>query len=161
MTFKELEGFDPDSKVWIFTPNRKFTEEEIILLNKKLADFGQKWVSHSDQLRAACFVAEGTFIILAVDNKVLTASGCSIDSAMRFIQQLQKDFGIELLDRNNFVFINGGENEIVHKSGLRQKAENGIIDEDTLFFDPLIQTYSQLEAEFSKPMKSFWMKNML
>jgi len=61
-----------------------------------------------------------------------SASGCSIDASVRFIQSLEKEFGIDLLDKMNVAFYNG--EFIAHKS---------LSD----FFGPVIKTTSTAYPE--------------
>lgn len=161
MKFNNLEGYAPDSKVWVFVANRKLNEMEVQAIHQRLKDFCIKWVSHSDKLKAEGLIVGEALIILAVDNKMYSASGCSIDSAMRFIQGLEREFGIELLDRQNFAYVSDGKTELVQKSTLRSKMETGEISGSTPFYNPLVSNYQELQEDFLKPMDSFWMKNMV
>ena len=161
MKFKDLEGFAPDSKVWVFVANRKLINSEVEKIRQRLKDYCVKWVSHSDKLKAEGFVVDDVLILLAVDNKMYSASGCSIDSAMRFIQELEREFNVELLDRQNFAYVSEGKSELVKKSDLRLRMSNGEISGSTLFYNPLVSNFQELQSDFLKPMDSFWMKNMV
>lgn len=159
-TMTDLKEFAPDSKIWVFTANRKMTDAEIRQIDQKLDVFCRSWTSHSNKLHAEAFVLHGYFIILAVDNKDHLASGCSIDTAMRFIQTLQIDFDIDLLDRESFVYLKDDQPQLVRKDQLAGLIQSGTVSDDTMFYDPLVATWEEMQAGFIKPMGSFWMKNM-
>ncbi len=160
-SMKDLEDFNPDSKIWIFTANRLMTTAEVTQISAKLKDFTKSWVSHNNQLKAGAFILHKIFIVLAVDNSAAMASGCSIDTAMRFIQTIQIDFGIDFLDRQSFVFLDGA-NQIHHvrKSELGKKVVSGEITDDTLFYDTLVENLGEFKTGLIKPRNSFWMKNI-
>ncbi|WKZ64013.1 MAG: hypothetical protein QY315_04285 [Saprospiraceae bacterium] len=160
-SLKELEKFNPDSKVWVFTANRVLSDTEITQINSRLEEFAQSWVSHGDPLSARAFVLHRYFVILAVDNKMYLASGCSIDTAMRFIQTLQIDFDVDLLDRQSFVYLKDHKPVLIRRKDMKSAYQDGIILDDTLFFDPLVTSWQEMREGFLKPMRDFWMKNMI
>ncbi len=160
-SLKDLEHFNPDSKVWVFTANRLLSDAEIPQINSRLEEFAQSWASHGDPLSARAFVLHGYFIILAVDNKLYLASGCSIDTAMRFIQTLQIDFDVDLLDRQSFVYLKDHEPVLIRKKDMKSAYLDGVIHDETLFFDPLVSGWQEMKEGFLKPMGDFWMKNMI
>lgn len=158
---KDLEDFSPDSKTWIFTANRVMTAEEVTQISAKLKDFTKSWVSHNNQLKAEAFILHNIFIILTVDNSAAMASGCSIDTAMRFIQTIQIDFEIDFLDRQSFVYLDGGNAvHLIRKNEMAEKIASGEITDDTLFYDTLVENLGQLRTDMIKPRNSFWMKNI-
>ena len=108
-SLKDLEDFNPESKIWIFTANRVMSSDKVNQISGKLRDFTRSWVSHNNQLKAEAFILHNIFIVMAVDNSAATASGCSIDTAMRFIQTIQIDFDIDFLDRQSLSLIHISE----------------------------------------------------
>ena len=147
---KDLEDFNPESKIWIFTANRVMSGSEVSQISAKLKDFTKSWVSHNNQLKATAFILHNIFIVLAVDNSAAVASGCSIDTAMRFIQTLQIDFDIDLLDRQSFVYLDGGNKvHLVRKNELANKIAAGEINDGTLFYDTLVENLGQFCVSLS------------
>ena len=160
-SFQDLQEFSPDSQVWIFTASRKMNVEEVEKIHDKLAAFSKSWISHNNKLKSEAFVLHDLFIILVVDNSQALASGCSIDTAMRFIQTLQIDFNVDFLDRNSFVYLNdANQATLIRKDELADKVSSGEINDSTLFYDSLVNDLNSLKTDLIKPRGSFWMKNM-
>lgn len=160
-SLQDLTAFAPESKVWVFTANRKMSDEEVAKINDKLQVFSRAWISHSNKLKSEAFVLHNLFVILVVDNSQAMASGCSIDTAMRFIQTLQIDFNIDFLDRQSFVYLDeSNQIQLIRKNELQNAVDSGKINDDTLFYDNLIEDLNTLKTDFIKPRASFWMKNM-
>ena len=82
-----LVSFDKlplSSRVWIYSSNRKFVQKEIISLRKDLEDFLSNWTSHNQNLETSFELRYDRFIIIAVNQEINNASGCSIDNCFRF-----------------------------------------------------------------------------
>ena len=94
-----MENFSPQSKVWVYQSSRPFSDSEIIALNNKLKQFSVQWTAHNQQLLASGNVMYDRFIVLMVDESQTMASGCSIDTSVHFIKQLEQDYKIELFNR--------------------------------------------------------------
>ncbi len=82
--FKELPE---SSRVWIYQANRSLSEQELQEINTKLEDFITQWTAHGANLKASFEIRYKRFIILALDQELNAASGCSIDASVHFIQQ--------------------------------------------------------------------------
>ena len=92
----------PDTaRVWIYQANRSFTEAEIEEIEQGLEEFITQWTAHGAQLQAGFVTRYKRFIIIGLDQSHASASGCSIDASVHFIQALEKKYGVDLLDRMN------------------------------------------------------------
>ena len=146
----------PTSRVWIYQANPAFATKDLPALQKLLDDFAQRWVSHSQQLRAHAEVRYGRFIILMVDESQAGASGCSIDSSVRFMQQLEQQFNVQLFDRLTFAYQQDNEIRTADREQFAQLYAAGLINDDTLVFDNLVNTKAALASEWRKPLRESW-----
>ena len=96
-----------DSRIWIYQSNRKFIASELEELNSKIVAFLNTWASHGSEMLCSYQVKYDRFIIIALDETKTSASGCSIDSCVHFIQGLEKTFEVLLLDKMNVAFKQG------------------------------------------------------
>src|SRR5690606_39479131 len=92
-----------NSKIWIFQSTRNFTSEEINEIEQVLDIFMKEWNAHGAKLTAAYALPYDRFIVLAVDENVEPASGCSIDSMTRIIKARSEEHTSELQSRENIV----------------------------------------------------------
>lgn len=146
----------PTSRVWIYQANPAFAKKDIPQLQQLLNDFAQQWVSHSQQLRAQAELRHGRFIILMVDESQAGASGCSIDNSVRFMQQLEQQFNVQLFDRLTFAYQKNQEVKTADREQFSQLYAAGEINGDTLVFDNLVNTKAALETEWIKPLRESW-----
>src|SRR5690606_12889738 len=90
----------PDtSRVWIYQANRSFTESEIEEISLRLEQFISSWIEHCANLNASIEIKYKRFIIITLDQNMNVATGCSIDTSVHFIPQLEKDSNADLLDK--------------------------------------------------------------
>ena len=111
---KDFKDLPDDSRLWIYQSNRKLSEEEIGIIEPKIIDFLKQWTAHGKELDAGYEIKYNRFIVLGLNQENASASGCSIDASVNFIQSLEKEFGINLMDKMNVTYYNG--DFIAHKS---------------------------------------------
>ncbi|MBC8047253.1 MAG: ABC transporter ATPase [Fimbriimonadaceae bacterium] len=155
------QNFSSKSKVWIYQSSRPFTESEIDTLNNNLSAFTKQWTAHNNQLHAAGKVLEDRFILLMVDETHAGASGCSIDKSVHFIQSIEKELNIELFNRMLVNYKTGDKIITTELSGLNELHTSGEIQDDTLFYNPLVQTKKELDEIFITPLHNSWVKQFV
>ncbi len=158
VTYRELPG---EAKVWIYQSNRPFTEEELKVLEPQIGAFADEWVSHNVKLKAFGAVYLKQFIVLMVDESQAGASGCSIDRSVYFLKLVERNFGVELFDRQTFAFRLGDEVRTAPKQEFSALFQKGIINDHTLVFDNLVNTKASFDQAWIKPLGESWHKRMV
>lgn len=150
------------SRVWIYQSNRPFDEKEIETLTKELKEFAKEWASHSRQLNADAFVLFDRFIALMVDENMIGASGCSIDTSVRFLKKIEQTYHINLFDRFLFSYLDT-ENKLqtVDSNTFAANYKEGKISENSLICDTLVDTKSKLKSSFLVPIHQSWHKRFI
>src|SRR5690606_15078286 len=105
--FVEFNELSDTARVWIYQANRSFTEEEIVEIKEKAQDFITQWTVHGENLRASYELRYKRFLIFGLDQEFNVPSGCSIDASVRFIQQLENEYNVDLLDKMNVSYRQG------------------------------------------------------
>jgi len=90
-----------DLRTWVFVANRKLTAIESAQVENALQDFVATWSSHGTPLKASAFCFEQAAIVVAADELVAKASGCSMDKIARLVQALGQQLNIDFFDRFN------------------------------------------------------------
>ena len=99
---------------------------------------------------------------MALDEASYQATGCSIDKLTHFIQALEKELSISLLDRTQIAFRDENQLiEIVHMMDFRAALEAGEIDESTVVFNNLIEKKGQLKRQWETMLANSWHKQWL
>lgn len=155
------ENFSPESRVWIYQCNRVFTSNEALQAEGLLNNFSDSWQSHGEKVKGAGFLFFGQFVILMADEKATGVSGCSTDSSVKLIKDLEIRFHVNMFDRNKLAFIIKDKIQLLPLTQLQYAIENNYINGDTLYFNNLVQSKEELEQKWILPVKKSWLKSRL
>jgi len=154
------------SRVWIYQSIREFSKNEITQLKTKAERFISEWTSHGKTMSACIEIFHNRFIIICVDEKTTSASGCGIDKSVKFIKQLESDLGgnTSLLDRMNVAYRQAslndksGEGEIIscHISELKNLLAFPERQIGITVFNNLVNTKKELEQNWEVPLEKSW-----
>ncbi len=97
--------------------------------------FSHNWLSHGVPVKAAAHLFFGQFVVLMADETATGVSGCSTDSSVRLIKEIEKVFGVNMFDRMALAFIVKDKVQILPMPQLKYAVEKGFITADTLFFN--------------------------
>ena len=157
-----LEGnFHPASRVWIYHANRIFSMSEALSIEDILNDFTRSWKSHGTPVKGAGYLFFGQFIVLMADETATGVSGCSTDSSVRLIKEIEQQFEVSMFDRTTLAFVVKDKIQLLPLSQLQYAVDNGFIDAGTLYFNNLVQTKEELENNWIIPLKESWLKSRL
>jgi hypothetical protein len=149
--------FAADSRVWIYQGNRAFTAAETMEIKRLLASFVQDWNSHGHPVKGYAGIFYDRFIVLMADETATGVSGCSTDSSVQLIRQIEQHIDVRLFDRLNLAFFVDGEVRLVPMSQLSAALGSGAITAETPFFNNVIQTKQELEMKWLIPLKNSWL----
>ncbi len=155
-----LDGnFHSDSKVWIYQCNRVFILNEAFEIEDLLKEFTAQWKSHGTPVKGEAHLLFGQFIVLLADETATGVSGCSTDSSVRLIKEVEKKYAVNMFDRTTLAFVVKEKIQLIPLSQLQYAIENGFIDVATLYFNNLVQTKEELENKWIIPVKNSWLQS--
>ena len=156
-----FESLADSSRVWIYQANRSFTEEEIQEISNKLDIFIEKWTAHGADLKASYEIKYKRFITIALDQQLNAASGCSIDASVQFIQQLEQEYNVDLLDKMNVSYKQG--EFIAYKSltDFRKMAKQKAVSSNTIVFNNLVNNKAEYLSDWEVPASESWHKRFM
>lgn len=149
--------FDPNSRVWIYQSNRLFSMHEAIQIEDILKSFVSSWNSHGTPVKGYANLFFGQFIVLIADERGHGVSGCSTDSSVRMIKEIEQLFNVSLFDRLLLGFISRERVQMVPMAQLAYALENKFLDGSTLYFDNTVQTLEQFRQRWLIPVKDSWL----
>lgn len=159
---KRLDIKLPDhSRIWIYQAERELTANEVDFITQNGQKFTATWAAHGNALLAELLVIDNHFIILALDEEMEMASGCSIDKAMKFILDLQHTLSINLTNRLISAFPIENKIALMDMAAVRAALKTGQLNGDSLVYDPTISTVKELKSSWLKPIYQTWLKKLL
>jgi ABC-type uncharacterized transport system ATPase subunit len=159
LEYKHLlpEDFDGASRVWIYQSSRLFTIGEALEIEDLLNDFATNWRSHGDKVKGYANLLFGQFIVLLADETAAGVSGCSTDSSVRLIKDIEQKFKVDMFNRQNLAFVVKDKVQMLPLTQLKYAVENNFIEADTLYFNNLVQTKDELLNNWLIPVKESWL----
>ncbi len=154
--FTDYNNLPNNSRVWMYQSDRVFTTQEIDYISNKAKDFIEQWTRHGDNLKGSFTIKYNQFLVLAVDENFNNVSGCSIDASVRFVQQLENELNIDLMDKMNVSFKDGGSINVVKLIDFQKFAKEQKITKETIVFNNMIQTKAAIESEWEVPASKSW-----
>jgi hypothetical protein len=151
-----FENLPEQSKIWIYQSNRKFTDDEVIAIEDELTQFLTNWSAHGASLESSFQIKYNRFIIIAVNQEIQAATGCSIDASVSFIQNLEQKYSVDLLDKMNVAFKQG--EFITYKTLLdfKKLAKDKSVSENTIVFNNLVNTIEEWNENWEVPANESW-----
>lgn len=159
--FAPFETLADSARVWIYQSGRKFTETEKSTISDTLSAFTHSWVAHGNPLKTSFTILYDQFIVLAADEDFNEASGCSIDSSVRVIRQLDQQFSLGLFDRTRIAFLKAEQIEMIPLNELPRALTERHWTQDSMFFNNVIGSKVQLKNEWIIPAGQGWLKRYL
>ena len=163
LEYKELlpADFAPDSRVWVYQSSRLFSMGEALQLEDILNNFAQTWKSHGAPVKGYANLFFGQFVILMADESATGVSGCSTDSSVRLIKEIEQMFKVSMFDRQSLAFVVKEKVQILPLSQLNYAFEQSFIDANTLYFNNLVQTNQELTDNWIIPVHKSWLAKKL
>ncbi|MFD2582116.1 ABC transporter ATPase [Pedobacter vanadiisoli] len=149
-------SFSPQSRVWIYQSNRKFTSNEEDEILNKLTAFTNQWKAHGNELLAKAEIRYGFFIILTVDENQAGVTGCSIDSSVRLIKEIEQEYHVDLFNRFNMAYKVNDEVVVNSKEDFETLVNIKQVTPETIVFNNMVQNLAELETKWEVPFQNSW-----
>jgi hypothetical protein len=155
------QDFNDNSRVWIYQSNRLFSIGEALEIEPLLEDFVKKWNSHGAKVKGFANLLFGQFIIIMADETATGVSGCSTDSSVRLIKEIEQLCKVNLFDRQLLAFVVKEKIQMLPLVQLKHAVENNFISAETLYFNNLVLTKKDLLEKWIVPVKNSWLATKL
>mgnify|MGYP000439304988 FL=1 len=159
--FTEYNNLPNNSRVWIYQADREFSIEEVEYICAKAILFIDNWTRHGDDLKGSFTIKYNQFLVLGVDEGFNNVSGCSIDSSVRFIQELEKELRIDLMNKMNVSFKDGENINVVKLPDFQQLIKDKKITSKTTEINNMVNTKEDFENNWEVNADKSWHKRFL
>ncbi len=147
------------AKVWIYQSSTEFTEDQRTHIQVKISNFVSQWQSHGDKVEGCFDIVDNRFLVIIADESEVMVTGCSIDSSVRVMKELEQELSIQLLDKSQVAFQN--EREAVFLVGIAQipsAVAEGKITANTFVYNNAVSTYVDYTSNWKVKASDSWVK---
>ena len=156
--FTKYKDLPNNSRVWIYQSDRDLTKPEQDAIAKQLTVFCDGWSAHGAGLKSSFQILHNRFIIIAVDEGYNMATGCSIDSSVNMIKQIENRFNLNFMDRTQVAFYIDEKLYIESLSAIKSRVNEGLISAETKTFNNLVETVGDFNAGCMVQARNSWLK---
>ena len=148
-----FEEMPEHTRIWIYTAHRPLTDAEIGTASPKLIKFIDRWSAHGKNLQASFTIYENAFVILGVDQKHEGASGCSIDSSVKFLQELENELSVSLLNWQNYAIQTDNGIKLLSREELERMVTSGAVSPNISVYNNSITVKQDMAHNWLLPLK--------
>lgn len=159
MSIIDFDELPDTTRLWIYASERAFSDSEQNLIESEMSQFLEEWTAHKRELKTGWQLAHGQFILVAVDESMMTASGCSIDSMANYLAQLQSRLNCKIVGTHASIFFRdeNGEVQCADRPQFKQLLSENRVNAETKVFDNTIRTLGDFrQGKWELAMKHSW-----
>ena len=151
-----FENLPETARIWIYQADRSFSAAELEEIKGALGAFLTEWTAHGQELKAGYEIRYNRFIVLALDQSLAAASGCSIDASVHFIQNLEQKYDVTLLDKMNVSFKQGEYVAYKPLLDFKKMAKAKSVSSNTIVFNNLVTNKGEYLSHWEVPASESW-----
>lgn len=147
------------AKVWIYQADRSFSTTELSQIENLLTNFINNWNSHGKAISGAFEIKFNQFIVLMADENVASVSGCSIDSSVAVVREIEKQLSLNLLDKSKVAFLKSDDSiELINFQEIKNAVQSGLIQAESKTFNNMLTTFGDYSKSWIVNAKDSWLK---
>lgn len=136
MSLVPFDSLPDEARLWVFAASREPDATDTRLLLDSMRRFVGEWTAHRQDLAAGIDWREGRFLLIAVDESVAGASGCSIDALTGHLRRLGAELNLDLLDSAAVWLRDSARNiRALSRAEFSDMAARGEVTGSTMVFD--------------------------
>lgn len=156
-----LKPFPADSRVWFFITDNALSEDVAFNWNEELQSFLIKWAAHGHQLSAQGKLFERRILVVAVNEVIEGASGCSIDTLNQFLRTSGTTYQINFFNRFQAAMLQASQLVVFTTDQLESAFSEGQIQNQT----QVLNTHLGLVGAFldnpTTSIQSSWLRKYI
>lgn len=152
----DFESLPNESRIWIYQCNRSFSSAELEEITNGLNTFLTQWTAHGYDLKVGFEIKYNRFIIIGLDQDQASASGCSIDASVHYIQSLEKKYNVDLLDKMNVSYKQGAYVAYKNLKDFKKMTKERAVSKNTIVFNNLVATKQDYLENWEVPASESW-----
>ena len=155
-----FEQLPDQSRVWVYQANRPLTGEEMEQIRSFLKNEMNSWAAHGAPLNASFEIRFNQVIIVAVNEDVNQASGCSIDASTRWFKSLGELLQIDFFDRQ-IAKIQGEQISLIPITSIKDFILSANLLEEDFIIQPQTADLGQYRNQWLETVRESWLKKYL
>ena len=149
------------ARTWIYAANRPLLLAEQQHIQLALDKFTAEWTAHEQVMKAKATVLYNQFVLIMLDESFNDISGCGIDKSVKLMKDLGSILSIDFFNRLLIQVLVNENVQTYSKNSLQLAIHEGLINQDTLTFNHLVQNKLDLIQNWLQPLNQSWISKQL
>ena len=159
--FVDFNDLNKNSKVWVFQSSSIIPESLLDKVSNDSKEFLDQLNSHGNSLKSSFKIIYNHFLIIAVENIQNEISGCSIDTIVRFIKDLELKYNLSFFDRLIIKYKEANNIKSVSLNEFKSICKTKKISDEITVFNNLVKNIDELENIWETNIHNTWLKRFL
>ena len=151
-----FDQLSDDARVWVYQANRSLDLTEMDQISQYLAIGIADWAAHGNSLLGSFEIQFSQVIIIAVDEQLNQASGCSIDTSSRWFKDLGAQLNIDFFDRSCGLVL-GNSLQLIPISQVKSAIQSGLITPESHIIPLQTPSLAQYRNNWLTLAKNSWL----
>ena len=152
-----FEQLPDHSRVWVYQANRPLVGAEMEQISSFLVNEMNAWAAHGAPLNASFEIRFNQVVIVAVNEDVNQASGCSIDASTRWFKSLGELLQIDFFDRQ-IASIHGEQISLIPITAIKDFILRADLSEEDFIIPPQTSDLGQYRNQWLETVRESWLK---
>jgi len=128
-----FQNLHPQSRIWLYISKEKISDITKNNISSLFKDFHKDWKSHGQPVNGQLKFIKENLLVVGADYFPNGMCGRAVDAKVRFINKVNEEFNLDLLNRTNIAFVK--ENSIVvhNYNNLDAVIKKGLVNKSTVY----------------------------
>ncbi|MDB2385412.1 ABC transporter ATPase [Polaribacter sp.] len=149
------------AKTLIYPSSRKFYKNEIKTVQEKVNDFLNGFLEKKTGLKVSFQFLYNRFLIFFIDDSNSSLKHDQLNAIAVFIQKLEKNYDVTLLDRMNICFKQGEYVQYKELKDLKSLLKNKALTGKSIVFDNTIDIKKDFDEFWETTLENSWYNRFL
>ncbi len=145
------------ARIWVYQASRSLLAPELDQIKQILTQSCQNWEAHGAPLQASFEIKYNQVIIVAVNEAMNAASGCSIDASTRWFKSLGETLQVDFFSRDVAV-VREEQVELLALGQLKSAVDAGLLTPEDQIITPLLQSVEQYRNQWLSTADQSYLK---
>lgn len=150
-----LHLMNPESRMWFYGLKQPLDASRSEALVQMMDAFVGEWKAHGADLQAGYRLIGNQCLIIAVDESMQAATGCSIDKSVHLLQDFGAQHGVDFFNRMLIFTFENGQIAALSPQELKEAIAQGKVNADTQVLHALAPTLKE-SGQGLIPLKDSW-----
>ena len=128
-----FQNLHPQSRIWLYISKEKIDDITQNNISSLFKDFLKDWKSHGQPVNGQLKFIKENLLVVGADYFPNGMCGRAVDAQVRFINKVNEEFNLDLLNRTNIAFVKENSTVVHNYNNLDAVIKKGLVNKSTVY----------------------------